>query len=243
MKKIITLSFFVAYILMGCSFEESWDSGSAGTGGSTARFTVVDNHLYTVDNSRLHTFNITDSKNIDYKGHQWIGYGIETIFPLNNTLFMGARNGMYIYNLKNPDNPEQESYINHFLSNDPVVVNGDYAYVTLQSWNRNRLQIYDVKNLKNPILLKEYEMKEPKGLSVDNDLLFICDNFLKVYKIDDGNKIELLHTFNIQANDVIAKDGHLFVIANDGLYQYSYDGEEMEELSKVPLNYSSSDNN
>lgn len=239
MKKAILFFLIASYILAGCSFEESYydSSSEGGTGGSTARFTISKNHLYTVDVSNIHTFDISDPKKIDHKGMQNVGYGIETIFPMNDLLFLGARDGMYIYNLTNPDQPRQESYTSHFMSYDPVVVKGDFAYVTLRTWNRNKLQIYDISNISNPTLSKEYDMAAPKGLSVDEDLLFVCDEKLKVYSITNGTALELLHSFNIQANDVIAKEGHLFVTADDGLYQYSYNDEEMEFLSKIPLNY------
>lgn len=242
MKQPLLFIFIASLILAGCSFEDSAYDNAIGTGGSTARFTINKNHLYTVDVSNIHTFDISDAEKIDHKGMQNVGYGIETIFPMNNLLFLGARDGMYIYNLTNPDQPKQESYTPHFMSNDPVVVKGDFAYVTLRTWNRNKLQIYNISNISNPILVKEYDMAAPKGLSVDENLLFVCDDKLKVYSITNGTVLELLHSFNIQANDVIAKDGHLFVIANDGLYQYSYNADEIDLLSKIPLNYAPLEN-
>ncbi len=244
MKQAVLLSLIASIFLVGCSFEDnSYDSSSeSGTGGSTARFTINKDHLYTVDVNNLHTFDISDAKKLNYKGMQYIGYGIETIFPMNDILFLGAKNGMYIYNLTNPDQPRQESYTSHFMSYDPVVVKGDYAYVTLRSWGNNKLQIYNISKINNPTFIKEYDMTAPRGLSVDKNLLFVCDDMLKVYSINNGTELALLHKFNIKANDVIAKEGHLFVIANDGLYQYSYTEEEMVLLSKIPLNYETLEN-
>lgn len=244
MKQAILFSLIASILIVGCSFEESYydSSSDSGTGGSTARFAINNNHLYTVDVSNIHTFDISDPKTINHKGVQSVGYGIETIFPMNDLLFLGARDGMYIYNLTNPDQPKQESYTSHFMSYDPVVVKGDFAYVTLRTWNRNKLQIYDVSNISNPTLINEYDMIAPKGLSVDGNLLFVCDDKLKVYSITNGIALELQHSFNIKANDVIAKEGHLFVIATDGLYQYSYNEDEIELLSKIPLNFETLEN-
>ena len=244
MKQAILLSLIASLFIAGCSFEESYydSSPEAGTGGSTARFTVNKNHLYTVDVNNLHTFDIGDASKLNYKGMQYVGFGIETIFPINDLLFLGARNGMYIYNLTNPDQPRQESYTSHFMSYDPVVVKGDYAYVTLRSWGNNKLQIYNISKINNPTFVKEYDMSAPRGLSVDGNLLFVCDDMLKVYSITNGTDLELLHEFNISANDVIAKEGHLFVTADDGLYQYSYNNEEMELLNKIPLEYATLEN-
>jgi hypothetical protein len=52
---------------------------------------------------------------------------------------------------------------------------------------------------------------------------------------DNGYDIELLQTFDIQAIDVIPDDGRLYVVAEDGLYQYDYDGESMSFLSKLTI--------
>jgi hypothetical protein len=75
-------------------------------------------------------------------------------------LFLGPRDGMYIYFLDNPASPEHRSYTARFWSYDPVVVQGDYAYVTLRtsdvSWrDENPLQIYDISNSYNPKFVTE----------------------------------------------------------------------------------------
>ena len=62
-----------------------------------------------------------------------VGWGLETIFQYKNNLFIGSQTGMYIYDLSDPAVPEQLSVFNHLRSCDPVVVDDDYAYVTLRS--------------------------------------------------------------------------------------------------------------
>lgn len=240
MKRTIYFLIAAAFIIMTSCMKDSNDSGETGTGGSMARFTIKGNYLYTVDAETLHTFDISNPANVVHLQEQYLGFGIETIFPTENHLFIGARNGMYIYDVSDPAKPIKKSYTPHFVSYDPVVVQGNYAYVTLrsgsESWNRgNLLQIYDVSQPNSPVLLTEYEMTGPRGLGIDEDKLFVCDDVLKVYKITNGHQLELITYFNIEALDVIPEENHLYVVARDGFYQYSYSGDSIEFLSKVTL--------
>lgn len=203
-----------------------------------ARFTIKGNHLYTVDFNNLRTFDISQPQAMHYIDRINAGFGIETIFPYGNLLFLGAQNGMHIYDISNPDLPKKISFTPHFQSYDPVVVQGNYAYVTLRSmgWNRgNMLQIYDISNLSNPQLLKEYPMNGPRGLGIDGEYLFVCDDVLKLFKISQSVNLELISTFNIQAIDVIPAANTLYVIAQDGFYQYAYENMSLSLISKIVI--------
>jgi hypothetical protein len=240
MKNIkFTLLAATLIAMIACSKDAS-DSGDTGTGGSMARFTIKGNFLYTVDHKSLHTFDISAPNNVSHLYKQNLGFGIETIFPTENHLFIGARNGMHIYELSNPSRPSKKSFTPHFVSYDPVVVQGDFAYVTLRSdenfgTGRNLLQIYDISKLSDPVLLSQHNMVGPRGLGIDGDKLFICDNVLKVFKVTNGDQIQLIKTFNIQAIDVIPENEKLYVVAEDGFYQYSYNDDNIEFLSKITL--------
>jgi hypothetical protein len=205
-----------------------------------ARFTIKGNYLYSVSNSSLQTFNISNPSNINAVEVKNLGFGIETIFPTENNLFIGANNGMYIFKLDDPEDPCLLSFTQHFVSKDPVVANGNYAYVTLRDGFsagglRNALLVFDITNLHQPILLKEYQMAHPRGLGFENNKLFVCDDVLKVFNVSSDQKIELTKTFDIDAIDVIPADGKLYVIAEDGLYQYSYDGDNISLISKLVI--------
>ena len=86
-------------------------------------------------------------------------------------------------------------------------------------------------------------MTNPHGLGVDADaeLVFVCDGSdgLKVYNNSnllniDGNMIH--HKTGLSTYDVIALDGVLFLIAEDGLYQYDYfNPSELNELSVIRI--------
>jgi hypothetical protein len=227
-------------LLFSCSKDDAM-RGDTGTGGSMARFTIRQDYLYAVDQESLHTFGISQPADIQHLHNQYLGFGIETIFPTDDYLFIGARDGMHIYGLTNPARPNKISFTPHFVSYDPVVVQGDFAYVTLRSgpdmpWGENVLLVFDISKPNAPLRLAEYQMANPRGLGIDNDRLFICDDVLKVFHVEEnGYDIELLQTFNIQAIDVIPDSGRLYVVAEDGLYQYDYDGESISFLSKLTI--------
>jgi hypothetical protein len=228
------------------------DSGS-GKGGSMARFCIIDSLLFTVDNMSLNMFDISDPANPNhFTGRtQQLGFGIETIFPMDSLLFIGSQMGMYIYYISRYGFPQHLSTAWHITSCDPVVAHGNYAYVTLNSNNTgcgrtsNVLQIYDVSNLTDPRLIKEISgFSSPMGLGVDGERnrLFICDNGLKVYDITDRTfpvQIADLHSTGIHgasgAYDVIPHDGLLILVASTGIYQFDYSGETLKYLSQITV--------
>jgi len=215
--------------------------GGTGTGGSMARFAAVGNYLYTVDSRDLKVFDISIPASPQFKNDTQIWGEVETIFPFNNTLFIGSQSGMHIYDVSDPLQPTQLSSFWHATSCDPVVTDGTYAYITLRDAEIacqrgvNQLDVVNVENLTSPYLVKTYPMTGPKGLGIDNNLLFLCDAGLKVYDATDVNNLTLLSHFEIAANDVIPVNGLLMVTADDGLYQFRYENNELTFLSKISI--------
>jgi len=220
--------------------------GSTGIGGSMARFTIVDHYLYAIDEWNMDIVDISTAASPQPKNEIQLGWMPETLFPHNNNLFVGTRAGMYIYDLYAPENPSLISKYEHIESCDPVVVEGDYAYVTLYTgsichFDTNELQVINIKDLSNPILVTKYPMTNPHGLGIDNGTLFICDGTdgLKVYDASDVNKIkenQLAHYKNINAVDIIPFRNIAMMIASDGLYQYDYsDIKNIKLLSKISI--------
>ncbi len=130
-----------------------------GTGGSMARFAALKERLFTVDGSGLSVFNIAADMKPEFVKRKQIGWLIETIYPFKENLYIGSLNGMYIYDLVNPDDPTQLSSVTHVRSCDPVVANETHAFVTLRNGTRcwdgvNELQVYSTASLTNPVLLK-----------------------------------------------------------------------------------------
>lgn len=218
------------------------DSESADTGraGSMARFTIKGNYLYAVDIEKLSTFRIDDPQDVNKLNVQYLGFGVETIYPHGDHLFIGDQSGMHIYSIANPERPEKKSFTPHFRSYDPVVVQGNYAYVTLRtgeglSGGVNALYIFNISNLYNPQRVKEYAMTNPRGLGIDGNLLFICDDGLKVFQVSNGVDLTLLQTFNIPAIDVIPDNPYLYVVTEEGLVQYKYENNNLVLLSQLGL--------
>jgi len=221
---------------------------SPGQGGSMARFTIASHYLYCIDNSAMNLVDITDVRNPVIWNKLTIGFNIETIFPYGNKLFIGSRNGLYIYDNSNPSSPVQLSQYTHVTSCDPVVVEGDYAYVTLRSGTpcqgfTNELEVISIANPSQPVLVKQYPMYNPHGLGIDQGILFICDGDagLKVYDATDINAIDknlLKHYGTVQAFDVIPVRSTkvLIMIGTDGLYQYNYsNAEDIQLISEIPV--------
>lgn len=249
-------------LMLGCIFScdryendaaSLENGGGSGTGGSMARFTIEGDYMYTVDNTTLKVFDISipDDPRHMYSKDQNLMAGAETIFTMDTLLFIGSQNGMYIFNISNPEFPQEMSFVSHIKSCDPVIAKGNYAYVTLNSNSRwcgrssNVLQIYDISDPYAPVMLKEMgsPLKNPLGLGIDGDKLFICDNGLKVFDVsvpdqpqwmDDLDKIREIES--IETYDVIPLDGILLVIGADGLYQFDYSGERLAFISKIVVN-------
>lgn len=213
-----------------------------GTGGSMARFAALKERLFTVDGSGLSVFNIAADMKPEFVKRKQIGWLIETIYPFKENLYIGSLNGMYIYDLVNPDDPAQLSSVTHVRSCDPVVANETHAFVTLRNGTRcwdgvNELQVYSTASLTNPVLLKKYPMTSPHGLGLSGNLLFICDGTdgLKVYDITDVNDLKLVkHIKGINTFDVIPLNGVAIVSCESGIYQYDYkDPNNIRPLSTI----------
>lgn len=215
-----------------------------GVGGSMARFTIMNDRLYTVGDTKLDVFNIVNANDPKHTNQLNIGWNIETIYPFKNKLFIGSMTGMFIYNVSNPDGPVAAGQFNHVRTCDPVIAEDDYAYVTLRSGTAcggftNQLDIVKLNNITDPVLQKTYSMKNPHGLSKDGNLLFICDGDagLKLYNASDVMNLQLINEISdIDTYDVITINRIALVVAKDGLYQYNYaNPADIKLLSKIAV--------
>ena len=219
---------------------------STGIGGSMARFTIVGDILYTVGNYNLNVFDITVLTEPIQRSNIDIGWGIETIYPFKENLFIGSMNGMHIFEISDPFSPTWVSTFEHATVCDPVVANDTVAFVTLRSGTRcagftNQLDVIDIKNIYHPKLLKSYPMQHPHGLGIDKEALFICEgeHGWKLFEVKDLYTIDqnlLKHFKGIHSYDVIPYNDNLMLIGEDGLYQYNYaDLHNVELLSSLPI--------
>jgi len=223
-------------------------SGDAGIGGSMARFTISQGHLYTIDRYNLKSWDLDIPYHPELVDEEHVGWNIETIFPFKQLLFLGSTSGMFIYNVSNPSNPHYSAEFQHANACDPVVVENDIAYITLRDGTRcqefnNQLDVVDVSNPINPKFLKSYPMDHPHGLAVRNSILYLCegDHGLKVFDVSDLDNIDknkLDEYDNMNGFDVISlKNDLLLMIGSDGFYQFdSSDPKNLKQLSHIPVN-------
>lgn len=238
MKKIL----YVLFVLLIVSCEnDSTSSNDAvsdvGQGGSLARFTILNEYLYTVDNQSINVFNIGIKTNPVLVNRVPIGFNIETLVSYKDFLYIGSRNGMFIYETSNPETPQQLSAVQHFTACDPVIANDTHAFVTLDTSagcgnNLSALQIYNVEDVTKPVLISQRNLIAPKGLGLYGNYLFVCDDEVKVFDISDPENSKLAHSIDISAFDVIIQNNHLIAVGDNQLNQYALD---MNDITNTPL--------
>jgi hypothetical protein len=216
-----------------------------GVGGSMASFTLVNDYLYAVGSSSLYCLDISNPSSPRQTAVKTMGWGIETIYPFGDKLFIGSNTGMFICDISNPASPTVKGQFWHAKSCDPVIADGPYAYVTLRggttcnSAPSSELDVIDVSNLSAPVLKKTYSMANPYGLAKDGNLLFVCDGTagLKLYDASLPANLQLVKQLSgLEAVDVIAMNGKAIVVARDGLYQYDYSNPaNIRLISKIAI--------
>lgn len=205
-------------------------ANDVGEGGSLARFQIVDNYLYTVGENEMSIFDISILSQPNLVNTQYAGWNIETMFQADGYLYLGSTNGMYIYDLSTPSSPNYISEFTHWEGCDPVVVDGDYAYLTLRGGNLcgqelSVLEVIDISNKFNPQLVESYALENPYGLGIKDDMLFVCDGTagLKLYDISNPLELQLVtHYPEIYTKDVIPLENSLIMVGDEILYQYEY---------------------
>ena len=204
---------------------------SNGVGGSMARFALSSDRLYTVDYMNIKVFNTAVAEKPSFvKSVATTSWNIETIYPFSNYLFLGSMTGMYIFDISSKDDPVQKGLFEHARVCDPVISDGNYAYVTLRDGSQcqgfiNQLDVLDISNVSAPALMKSYPMTNPRGLSKDGDLLLICDgkDGLRICDAKSAVGVNTISLLKIPDSfDVITLGGLAVVSALDGLYFVDY---------------------
>ncbi|MCK9480639.1 MAG: hypothetical protein M0R38_02625 [Bacteroidia bacterium] len=230
------LSFCIASCSKDISNPTGNSNGNTGKSGSYARFSIVGNYLYSVSSNNVIVYDISDPANIKEKNTVPInGSGfdrnVETVFYYNGHLLFGTQFGMIVYSLANPESPQYVSGFSHIIGCDPVVAENDFAYVTINGatgcrGSINELHILDISNIDMPNLVKTVHMTSPRGLGIDNNILFVCDgDKLLVMKVNDPNPAnpKQINSINVSGPyDVIPFNNNIILSAQDGIFQYDY---------------------
>lgn len=201
---------------------------NGGTAGSLARFAVVGDYLYCIDDYTLHVYDVSDPARPRYRNRVAVSWDIETLFPYEDKLFIGGRSGMYVFDAADQEQPVQLSEFTHRRSCDPVVVENNRAYVTLRGGTAcggfdNQLDVIDISNIRMPKLLKSYKLAGPYGLSVRDGVVLVCDGDagLVILDVKDAANIREIGRVNgVTAHDIILSGNLMVLSAQDNFYLY-----------------------
>lgn len=192
------------------------------TGSSAARFTLADDHLYVLNGNDLEAFDVSrPSAQVDHVSTTQVGWGAETLYPLNDYLFVGGRSGVEIYDLRRAENPSMLSRFDHANACDPVVADEQFAYVTLRSGTAcegfsNQLDILNIEDIRNPRLVTSHQLTNPRGLTILDNTLIVCDGSdgVVLFNVEDREQPQEIGRFiQEHANDVLPVAENFVVVS------------------------------
>lgn len=234
MRTLIYILLFISFSSLSCTKDDgtndsATNNNNIGTGGSLARFIIVNNYLYIADaTGTIKIFDITNNGNPKEEQPVYVGGSIETIFSYDNNLFIGSATGMFIYSLTNPAKPSLSGQAQHLRSCDPVVANSTFAFVTLRSGTpcgtaTDGLYTYNISNVVSPVLVSTLEMSTPSGLALNDSFVYVCrkTNGLSIINVSDVMKPTMVKTIeDADFEDVIVYDKLLICYVSTGIRLY-----------------------
>ncbi len=232
--------------LISCEDASSVDPLiSSGQGGSLARFAIRGDIIYAVNDNSLQTIKATNGY-MEVLATVDLPFGIETIFPYQGFLFIGANDAMYIYSLANPEQPSFVAVHQHQTACDPVVVQNNLAFVSLRAdacgrvLADNIVEILDISDINNPRLIYTHtNVLSPYGLGIKDNVLFICQSKNGLQLLDISNPIQpfVISNLNIDAYDVIVRNDLLILTGDNGIFQFDITAPSTPvQLSHIPVN-------
>ena len=244
MKKLLLL--LVAVIFIGCGSDDRVTANGNVFQGSSNKFSISEDYLYILNETSLLPYNVTTPSSPKEEATIHVDIGIETVITKGDNLFIGAQDGMYIFDISDRANPRYLSTYRHITGCDPVVVQDDIAYVTLRTGigcrgSINSLDVVDISDLRNPFATKTINMYNPHGLGVEGDHLIVTegDQGLVKFSIATPASPQRIYTDSqYNSQDVImvnnANYDHLLIVTgDDGIFQYNYSGTSLTFLSKI----------
>lgn len=237
----------VCLLLAGCdgdgAVSSSGDGLVTGTGGSTAKMTISGDYLYAISGSSVQLFDISAPESPAPWTKVQIDWNIQTLFPYGDYLLVGAADGIHILDNTDPASPTYVGDFQHARAVDPVVAQGNVAYVTLRRDStqpgpgiENQMNIIDISDVTQPVLLDTISMQAPEGLAVQGDRLHVCDGVagLKSFDLTDPVRPVVAEVIpEVNCRDVIASGDILYVIEDDGLSQYDISAEVPQLRSHI----------
>jgi hypothetical protein len=230
---------------LGCAPAPAAVATATTKAGSLARFIVHNGYLYALSsNNQLLVYQTGGGSSPVKAASVDVPAAAETLFPHGELLFVGTREGMLVYDVATPDKPSLIGRAEHVYSCDPVVAQGNIAYVTLREGNPcrggiNALLVFDISKPTDPRQLAHKPLSRPGGLGVDGNTLFVVDavdGLLVLDVRDPAHPHPIGELPDMKGYDLIANAGILIVSADDGVYQYEYGPEGLgRRVSRIPI--------
>lgn len=211
----------------------SFAGNSSGTIGTVNRIAEHNGYVYVVGISRLSIFSSAGS--FELMGQEQIGWGMETVYPLGDRLFIGTQNSMEVYDISNPVEPEFEGNYWHPTSCDPVLpVDENTAYVSLRSGefatcpgDTNELLVLNIDSNSGQVSeVQNFELSSPYGMTLKGDRLYVGEgsNGLAVFDASDPRNLTLIDIDrSIEAYDIIphpTRSDLILIAGPEGFSQY-----------------------
>ena len=144
--------------------------GNTGIAGSEASMTLIGDYLYAIPEPHsIGVVDVRDPTHPSLVSTTPAGYDLETIFPLQNKLLLGSKEGVYVFSIDNAAHiPVAPGQFKHGTACDPVIADQQYAYVTLHAGttcggSANELDVLTAKDITQSSLVKTYPMNGPNG--------------------------------------------------------------------------------
>ena len=225
----------------GGSASATPDTGGETSVGSLSAFFVVDDVLYLLADEELRVYSLATPTAPTLVWASLVANVPETLFALDNTLLVGGQLGVEIFDISSPTEPHYTGTFQHAWQCDPVVAQGDLAFVTLRSGQgcggtRDELDIIDISDIANPVLLASYQLDSPNGLAIDGNLLLVTDSLRGLLVFDVSTPEQPFVSAaesGLDSLDVIAADGLAIVMRVDSIVQYAYT--ELGALTEISV--------
>ena len=209
--------------------------------GTVNRFAISNDHLFALGFFNMYGFSLSDGMQ-QLSGVQYSDFGMETIFPFNDRLYIGSQNSMQILDASDPESLELIGSFWHATSCDPVLpVTNSVAYVTLRGGEEcpgeeNTLNVVAHNGHFSYSAIQTIELPSPYAmLRLENELYVgEGENGFRVFEIgSDWRLSEKMHNASITAFDIIPHPNRSDIIlfaGPDGIFQYSVEPDEEYNL-------------
>jgi hypothetical protein len=206
-----------------------------------SRMALFGDYLYTIVNQTIQIVDL--SEEVPQKiTESFYVETVESVFPCHDKLFLGTPHGLMIYSLERPQRPVYCSKISPIYGCNPIVIHNDKVYASIHSGNlcgqnTNELLVIDVSDPQKPRIQESHPMNRPRGISMSNGSLFLCDDGLKIHPLGEADILPntWLHFKGINGYNVVAFDRILIMITDHGLHQYEYTEGNLLPSSVIPI--------